>query len=382
MFTASRAILRRHRSHLWDQMRRWAVPLALWGCQQQDAALIEETARRGSVNSAIIDAESSASLPPCTAGNQGQVYHVTGEAAFYYCDHTVYQSVAIAADPADLLDVVPADSQCPSGGVVIRAGLDQNRDEQLDASEVATQTPICNGNNGTKGADGTNGSSCSVRDNGDHTKTIACGDGGSVTVADGIAGAAGLAEPVGADPTPVLVRVVPEPIGSNCALGGHRVDVGFDKDSSGVLDVAEITGTSYACVTPLPTGADAIACNCYDGTFTQVLACASLDCSSAEQRTSVCTAVCGNKPFAVDSQSCTQNAAACEREGKYSVTLASAADLAQLANVSGITGTLSIQGLDALPPLNLLRRVGSLEIASSQLTNIDGNSPTSMVWST
>jgi hypothetical protein len=47
------------------------------------------------------------------------------------------------------------------------------------------------GPQGPPGSDGTDGTSCTVTDNGNGTKTIACGDGTSVTVADGATGAAG-----------------------------------------------------------------------------------------------------------------------------------------------------------------------------------------------
>ncbi len=38
-----------------------------------------------------------------------------------------------------------------------------------------------------------------------------------------------------------------EPVGSNCATGGARIDAGIDSNGNGVLDAAEITATQYVC---------------------------------------------------------------------------------------------------------------------------------------
>ncbi len=50
------------------------------------------------------------------------------------------------------------------------------------------------GTNGSNGTDGTNGTSCTVTDNGDGTKTIACDDGTTVTVNDGVDGSCTVAD--------------------------------------------------------------------------------------------------------------------------------------------------------------------------------------------
>ncbi len=74
-------------------------------------------------------------------------------------------------------------SDCPDGGVVLGYGVDANRNGTLDESEIDGTTTVCNGSSGT------DGSSCSVLDNGDGTKTISCADGTTATVADGRNGA-------------------------------------------------------------------------------------------------------------------------------------------------------------------------------------------------
>ncbi|NVJ10284.1 leucine-rich repeat domain-containing protein [Myxococcus sp. AM001] len=51
---------------------------------------------------------------------------------------------------------------------------------------------------------------------------------------------------------PPLTRLVPEPVGANCAHGGHFVRTGLDRNDNGVLDDDEVTRTEYACVTSVP----------------------------------------------------------------------------------------------------------------------------------
>lgn len=45
----------------------------------------------------------------------------------------------------------------------------------------------------------------------------------------------------------VLMRVKPEALGSNCALGGARVEAGLDVDGNRVLVDGEVTSTQYIC---------------------------------------------------------------------------------------------------------------------------------------
>ncbi len=93
-----------------------------------------------------------------------------------------------------------AGANCASGGFKVTTGLDVNRNNVLDASEVQNTQYICNAAGGT----GTNGYNS-------------------------------------------LVDVVPEPIGTNCAGGGNRINYGMDMNRNNVLDNSEITRTTYMC---------------------------------------------------------------------------------------------------------------------------------------
>ena len=55
------------------------------------------------------------------------------------------------------LDGEPAGSNCPAGGSRISAGLDSNRNNVLDVSEVSQSRFACNGGSGTNGTNGING---------------------------------------------------------------------------------------------------------------------------------------------------------------------------------------------------------------------------------
>jgi hypothetical protein len=46
-----------------------------------------------------------------------------------------------------------------------------------------------------------------------------------------------------------LVSITDEPAGINCSDGGQKIETGMDTNNNNILDVAEVTNTSYVCVT-------------------------------------------------------------------------------------------------------------------------------------
>jgi hypothetical protein len=54
-----------------------------------------------------------------------------------------------------LLDIqtLQANEACPNGGIVVKTGLDRNRNNALDESEVETTKNVCNGQNGQSNND-------------------------------------------------------------------------------------------------------------------------------------------------------------------------------------------------------------------------------------
>lgn len=120
-------------------------------------------------------------------------------------DETTY--VCQGADGADGPDALvaasdePAGENCPSGGLRLDAGLDENRNGVLDADEVAGTTYVCDG---TTGADGSSAPAA-------------------------------------------LVSTATEPAGEHCALGGLALSVGTDDDGDGVLGDDEVDTVTYLC---------------------------------------------------------------------------------------------------------------------------------------
>lgn len=94
----------------------------------------------------------------------------------------------------------PPGSHCAAGGKKVQAGADINGNGVLDAGEVTATTYVCNVG--------------------------------------------------GAGNTPVLVALVAELPGTNCANGGTRVEAGLDANGNGVLDSTEIMSTAYVCKVP------------------------------------------------------------------------------------------------------------------------------------
>jgi hypothetical protein len=100
-----------------------------------------------------------------------------------------------------------AGANCANAGRKIESGLDNGdgggtaRDGILQAGEVDHTAYVCNGQDGTDGADGFT----------------------------------------------ALVDTTTEPPGANCATGGIKVESGLDDDRDGTLDPGEIDETTYVC---------------------------------------------------------------------------------------------------------------------------------------
>lgn len=104
--------------------------------------------------------------------------------------------VVTRTDPASTAD-------CPFGGVTVAAGPDDNGDGKLDDAEIRTRAPVCND------------------------------------------------APV-QSPPPILVQLVAEPAGGNCAEGGTAVRSGPDRNANGQLDDDEVAHTDFVCIQPPP----------------------------------------------------------------------------------------------------------------------------------
>jgi hypothetical protein len=107
----------------------------------------------------------------------------------------------------------PAGANCASGGSKVQAGADTNSNGTLEANEVTTTNYVCNGAAGTAGATGT----------------------------PGTAGTNGLNS---------IILLSPELAGSNCAIGGTKIQAGLDLNNDRILQPAEITSTTYLCSAP------------------------------------------------------------------------------------------------------------------------------------
>lgn len=118
----------------------------------------------------------------------------------------------IVPDAFLLAEGEATESQCPTGGLVLRSGPDLNANGVLDDSEVQDTQIVCNGDVGGDGNDGNDGNNA-------------------------------------------LLRRSEEPAGANCENGGERIDAGVDDDGDGTLDDAEVDSTTYICTGA--TGPDA-----------------------------------------------------------------------------------------------------------------------------
>jgi len=149
------------------------------------------------------------------------------------------------------VDPVAPGTACPAGGFAISSGLDANGNGVLDASEIATTSTVCNGQDGLStlftsttepaGAHCTSGGvklESGLDSNRDGTLQPA-----EVTSTSYVCnGANG-----GLDGHDFLVSITPELPGTNCSTGGLRIQGGLDVSRDGTLQPAEVTSTSYVC---------------------------------------------------------------------------------------------------------------------------------------
>jgi len=255
------------------------LPASLAACSTGDETLFAGDG--AAVVAQAIRVESRSALPECGAGNQGSIYHARAEGQLYYCDGELYRSLDLDADPSWVISTGAASAaSCPGGGYELKTGPDANGDGQLTNDEVSSSQTVCNGidgedgapgtdgedgadgadgkdgadgadgkdgadgadgEDGAPGADGADGQGCEVEDNGDGTKTVRCGEGGSVTIQDGADGQDG-EDGEDAPPNRVRLSLVAEPSGPHCMYGGTRIDL---------LENGHATSCDYIC-TPAP----------------------------------------------------------------------------------------------------------------------------------
>ncbi|MBI3200137.1 MAG: hypothetical protein HYZ29_01260 [Myxococcales bacterium] len=164
---------------------------------------------------------------------------------------------------APLIDQVaePPGSNCPSGGLAIHLGTDQNQNGTLEPNEVTSTAYVCGAAGkaalvlldpeptGPNCPAGGTAIKAGVDPNGNGTL-----EPNEVTSTAYVCSAAGKA---------ALVLLDPEPPGPNCPAAGTAIKAGVDTNGNGTLEASEVTSTSYACNAP-PLGGSGI----LQGSFT------------------------------------------------------------------------------------------------------------------
>ena len=148
---------------------------------------------------------------------------------------------------------------CPTGGISVDAGIDDNGNGVLDAAEVDSTQYVCNGTNGTTGTNALvavttepSGANCATGGKkvsvGPDTNANGALDASEITSSDYICnGTAGTNGTSGSNGFNSLAAVVSEPAGTNCTSGGSKVTSGLDTNANAVLDSGEVTSTTYVC---------------------------------------------------------------------------------------------------------------------------------------
>lgn len=154
---------------------------------------------------------------------------------------------------------VSAGGECPAGGVRVSAGMDLDRDGELDAAEVTSTQLVCNGQRGAAGQDGEDGMTALINvvevPPGEGSQCVFGGtriDTGLDVDRDGELDAAEVLHArhvcsVRTNEHLTLVINSAELPGDNCQYGGVKMDVGYDDNGDGALATAEIDSTGYVC---------------------------------------------------------------------------------------------------------------------------------------
>jgi hypothetical protein len=95
-----------------------------------------------------------------------------------------------------------------------------------------------------------------------YRNTTTTANGGHWVSLKGIKGDDGTVGPVGPqgvqgiDGKNALIKTTAEPTGSNCAVGGTKIETGIDANSNGILEISEVdnTQTTYVCGSSTGTG--------------------------------------------------------------------------------------------------------------------------------
>jgi len=133
------------------------------------------------------------------------------------------------------------------GGVKFESGLDLNRDNILDLSEVQSTSYVCNGYTGAAGK------TSLIKQTAD---TFVCGSTGGIKIESGVDsdsnGILGSAEVAytsyvcnGYDGALSLIKATADV--TFCSMGGVKYESGLDLDGDNYLDTAEVKNTNYVC---------------------------------------------------------------------------------------------------------------------------------------
>jgi hypothetical protein len=150
-------------------------------------------------------------------------------------------------------------ADCAAGGIRVEGGSDANLNDQLDEGEITDNYILCNGVDGAEGAMGLTGDT-------------------------GEAGADGAAGVDGKNSLVTFTEVSP---GSDCEIGGVRVETGIDANSDNILQSGEVSDEEYLCnllsedlgpvELPKVTGAISIASTAILVSFSQDMGPSALD---------------------------------------------------------------------------------------------------------
>lgn len=101
------------------------------------------TARGSGSDAGVVVLGLPSELPSCNFLRRTQVFYVSSEDQYYYCNGSAMLALEPSAPPLVRSESEPPGDRCPTGGTVIFVGSDEDTDGELDESEVTSTDYVC-----------------------------------------------------------------------------------------------------------------------------------------------------------------------------------------------------------------------------------------------
>lgn len=172
------------------------------------------------------------------------LYCITSFLLFVACQ---VENGILGLNSLTILTKEPSSANCKNGGIKLEIGLDKNSNGSLEVEEINVTNYYCHGLNGSN----------SLTALEEEPSGLNCENGGykinsgidfnnnNVLDIDEITASSFICNGINGKET--LTKITNEPKGMNCENGGMKIEAGKDINENGILDGDEVISTTYGC---------------------------------------------------------------------------------------------------------------------------------------